>query len=68
MENNNTLFPKEEIRQLNKECDKRKLESFFYSCLTLNGKAKEYSQKISQEWSEKMTAEDRIINEIEKNS
>ena len=71
MENDNkkiqshTLFSKEEINQLNKECERNELESFFYDCLTLNGKEKEYSQKMSKEWSEKMTAEDMVINEIE---
>ena len=61
-----TLFSEKEIRQLNKEGDKNELEIFFYDCLISNGKTKEYSQKISKEWSEKMTAEDEIINEVEK--
>jgi len=60
--NKNILFSQKEIRSLDQKSDKAKLRDFFYDCLILNGKTKDYSQKVSENWSEKMTREDSIIN------
>jgi hypothetical protein len=65
-EQKKSLFSEEEIRKLNKETNQKDLEDFFYNCLLSNGKSDKLSREKAIKWSKKMTEEDLLLNEIEK--
>ncbi|PKM91456.1 hypothetical protein CVU82_02570 [Candidatus Falkowbacteria bacterium HGW-Falkowbacteria-1] len=54
-ENQKKMFSVEEINQLNKETDPKRLEEFFYGIFLRGGDSQEEARKMAKKWSNEMT-------------